>query len=106
LRLAFEGVTGLRLERFFDRWIYDATIPTLQYTAIIADGSVTVRFEQTGDIFDVPVTVSVMYSDGRVQNVVVPVTDSRVERTIPTTGLVRQVQVNRDYAAIAEFDQM
>jgi hypothetical protein len=106
LRRAFEGVTGLPLERFFDRWIYGAAIPTLRYAAIVADGSVTVRFEQDGDIFDVPVTVSVMYADGRVENVVVPVTDSRVERTIRTTGVVRQVQVNRDYGAIAEFQRM
>ena len=47
-----------------------------------------------------------MYMDGRVENVVVPVTDSRVERTIRTTGPVRQVQVNRDYGAIAEFERM
>ena len=106
LRRAFEGVTGLTLTRFFDRWIYAAAIPTLRYATIVADGSVTVRFEQSGDVFDVPVTVSVMYADGRVQNVVVPVTESVVERTIPTTGLVRQVQINRDYAAIAEFERM
>jgi len=37
--------------------------------------------------------------------VVVKVTDAQVEQTIPTAGAVRQVQVNRDNAALAEFDQ-
>jgi hypothetical protein len=28
-----------------------------------------------------------------------------VEQRIPTSGAVRQVQVNRDYAAVAQFEQ-
>ena len=65
------------------------------------------RFEQVGDqIFDIPVTVTITYTDGRTQDVVVAVTDRRVEWKMPTTGQVRQVEINRDQAAIAEFDQI
>ncbi len=35
----------------------------------------------------------------------VPVTERPVEHRIPTTGAVRQVQVNRDFAALAEFEE-
>jgi hypothetical protein len=35
----------------------------------------------------------------------VPVTDMVVERSLPITEVVRQVQVNRDSAAIAEFEE-
>ena len=67
---------------------------------------VNVRFEQAADlVFDVPVTVTITYANGRTQDVVVPVTEAVVERAIPTTDLVRQVQVNRDFAAIAEFEE-
>ena len=67
---------------------------------------VNVRFEQAADlVFDVPVTVTITYANGRTQDVVVPVTEAVVERSIPTTDLVRQVQVNRDFAAIAEFEE-
>jgi hypothetical protein len=38
-------------------------------------------------------------------DIVVPVTEAVVERSIPITDLVRQVQVNRDSAAIAEFEE-
>jgi hypothetical protein len=34
----------------------------------------------------------------------VPISERRVDQRIETTGLVRQVQINRDNAAIAEFD--
>jgi hypothetical protein len=103
---AFEAQTGLKLDRFFDRWIYGTGIPRINYRTTIADRAVTVRFEQTGDVvFDVPVTVTLTYSDGRIQDVIVPINDLRIERTITTTGQVRQVQVNRDNAALAEFDQ-
>jgi hypothetical protein len=66
---------------------------------------VTVRFEQLGDlVFDLPVTVTIDYRNGRTAEVIVPVTDKLVERTIPTDGPVRRVRVNQDFAALAEFD--
>jgi hypothetical protein len=105
LRLAFEAESGLSLERFFERWIYGSAVPRLRYATSVGAGGVTVRFQQTGDlVFDVPVTVSISYTDGRTQHVVVPVTERETARTIDTDGVVRQVQVNRDYAAVAEFD--
>jgi len=54
-------------------------------------------------VFDLPVTATLVYNDGRTVDVMVPVTDRRVEWTIPAAGVVRQVQVNRDFAAVAEI---
>ena len=106
LQRAFEAETGRSLARFFERWIYGAALPRLRYDTKIADGAVTVRFEQLGSlIFDVPVTVTVVYEDGRSTDHVVPVTAKAVERRIAVDGPVRSVEVNRDSAAIARFDQ-
>jgi hypothetical protein len=92
------------LDRFFERWIYGGGIPRVRYAAEIADTHVVIRFEQGGEqIFDVPVTVTLTYADGRTVNIVVPVTDVQVERIIPTDSQVRRVQVNQDSAALAEF---
>jgi hypothetical protein len=103
---AFELESGLVLDRFFERWIYGSGIPRLRYSTAVLGGEVRVVFEQTGgEIFDVPVTVTISYADGQALEVVVPVTDARVERTIPTTGVVRRVEVNDDGAALAEFDR-
>jgi hypothetical protein len=101
---AMEAESGRVLDRFFERWIYGSGIPRVRYGTQIAEKQVVVRFEQTGDqVFDIPVTVTISYADGRTVTVVVPVTDLEVERTIPTDGAVRRIQVNQDSAALAEF---
>ena len=106
LQRAFEQESGQSLERFFERWIHGATLPRLRYTARIEDGGVTVRFTQmTEPLFDVPVTVTVTFTDGRVTDVVVPVTDREVVKKIPVEGHVRNVAVNKDSAALADFDE-
>ena len=106
LRRAMETESARSLERFFGRWIYGAELPRLRYATTVTEGTVTARFEQVGDLlFDIPVTVTITYTDGRTHEVVVPVTERRVEQKIMTEGVVRQVQVNRDFAAIAIFEQ-
>jgi hypothetical protein len=106
LERAFESESGRTLDRFFERWIFGTQIPKIRYSTTIAPHAVTVRFEQLGDVvFDLPVTVTLTYANGRTADIVVPVTDMVVERSLPTTEVVRQVQVNRDSAAIAEFEE-
>jgi Peptidase family M1 domain len=106
LERALEAESGRVLDRFFERWIYGTDIPRIRYSTTLGNGAVNVRFEQAAElVFDVPVTVTITYANGRTQDVVVPVTEAVVERSIPTTDLVRQVQVNRDSAAIAEFEE-
>ena len=106
VRAAFEAASGRALNRFFEQWIYGVRIPTLRYTTTVQPGTVAVRFEQVGDVmFDVPVTVSVVYVDGRIRDEVVPVTEQRVEWTSPTNAAVKQILVNRDYAAVAVFER-
>jgi hypothetical protein len=106
LERALEAESGRVLDRFFERWIYGTDIPRIRYSTTLGNGVVNVRFEQAADlVFDIPVTVTLTYANGRTMDVVVPVTEAVVERSIPTTDLVRQVQVNRDSAAIAEFEE-
>jgi aminopeptidase N len=106
LRRAFEEESGRPLERFFERWIYGSEIPILRYGSTVEGSDVVVRFEQLGGaVFDVPVTVTVTYANGRTQETVVRVSDRLTEQRIPTSGAVRQVEVNRDYAAVANFEE-
>ena len=103
-RRVMEAESGRPLERFFEQWIYGPEIPRLRYATTIGDDGVTVRFEQLGNlVFDVPVTVTIVYRDGRTQDTMVPVSEQVVTATLATTGAVREVQVNRDSAAVAEF---
>jgi hypothetical protein len=106
LERAFESESGRTLDRFFERWIFGTQIPRIRYNTTIAPNAVNVRFEQLGDVvFDLPVTVTLTYANGRTTDIMVPVTEMVVEKSIPTTEVVRQVQVNRDSAAIAEFEE-
>jgi hypothetical protein len=103
----FEAESGQVLDRFFERWIYGTEIPRVSYRTAVAEREVIVRFEQIGQlIFDIPVTVSLVYADGRTKDSVVVLADKVTEATIAAEGTVRQVQVNRDFAAIAEFDEL
>lgn len=123
MRKAFEDASSRSLQRFFDRWVFDSTLPSVRVTTqvmkagaasdapILDSGDdrtptgefLLVRFDQGERVFDLPVTVSVQYADGRTSDVIVPVTDLIVERRIPLTGVFRTVEVNRDHAALAEF---
>ena len=103
---AMEKASGRSLDRFFTRWVHNAEMPTLRYTSVIHPGEVIVQFDQDSrTIFDVPVTVTLQYADGHLQDVIVPVSDAHVEQRIPTAGTVRDVQINRDSAALARFSE-
>ena len=102
-RAAMAKAAGRPLDRFFERWIYGSAIPTVRATSTVSGSELTVRFEQAGDPFDIPVTVSITYTDGKSEDVTVAVTEAVVERTLPLKGAVRMVEFNRDSGALAEI---
>ena len=94
LRRAFEAESGRPLERFFDRWIYGAAHSRASaMRARCNPASVAVRFEQIGerDLRHSGHGHDRVYADGRTQDVVVPVTERRVDGRLSTDGAVRQV---------------
>lgn len=107
-RAAMEAEAGRSLERFFARWIYGFALPRLTFTyrvEAIGGGrqEVVLRFDQDGDLFDVPVTVSLQYADRRVTDVLVPVTDRTVEMRVPLDGTLRGAVINNDTGTVAEI---
>jgi aminopeptidase N len=105
-RKAMEAASGRPLERFFETWIYGGTIPTIRFTVVQQSGSsLRVRFDQPGQVCDVPVTVTISYADGSSEDVIVPVTEESVEQAIPLKGTVRSVDVNRDGGALVEIEK-
>jgi hypothetical protein len=104
LQRAMEAETGQSLERFFERWIYSSGLPRVRYSTSIDAQEVVVRFEQTGDVYDVPVTVTLQYSDKSVDQVV-PITEAIVEKRFPLTGSLRNIEINDDNAALGTFER-
>jgi hypothetical protein len=108
LRTAMEAESGWLLERFFARWIYGSSLPRLTFGYRVesaADGrqEVILRVDQDGEIFDVPVTVTLQFTDKRVVNVLVPVTDRTAEMRVPFTGTLRSATINNDDGMLAEI---
>jgi len=106
LRQVLEAESGRSLETFFARWIYEAEIPRIRYAATIGGSAVTMRFEQVGgNVFELPVTVTLTFADGRSQDVIVQLDDRVIEWRLPIEGVVRRLQVNRDSAALAYLEE-
>jgi hypothetical protein len=103
LRLAMEAETGMSLDRFFQRWIYGSTIPRVKLTYRTEGTDVVLRIEQLGEVFDLPVTVIVQYSDRKNADVLVPVTEQVVERRVPLAGVLRGVEISKDDGMLAEI---
>jgi aminopeptidase N len=106
LRFAMEWESGRSLERFMDRWIHGSTLPNLTFShRVEAAGSgqeLVLRFEQVGEVFDVPVTVTVEYADRRSADVLVALTEQSVEARIPLDGVFRSVSVETRDGTLAE----
>jgi hypothetical protein len=100
-----EAAANRSFEHFFDDWIYGSQIPTVRFTVLSTTGNeLKVRFDQARE-FDLPITVSIAYTDGSSEDVVVEIANKTTERTIPLKGAVKNVDVNRDGAALAEFEK-
>jgi hypothetical protein len=105
LRKAMEEASGQDLNRFFERWIYDNGIPRLRFSSAVDGQELILRFDQSSDVFDVPVTVGVTYTDGKTAEFLVKVTSASTETRFPLTGTLRSVEPNVDDAALAHFDR-
>ena len=101
---AMEAETDISLERFFERWIYASGLPRVRYSTATEGQDVVVRFEQTGEVYDVPVTVTLQYQDKAVDHVV-SLTEAVTEKRLPLAGTLRSVEINGDYAALGHFER-
>lgn len=107
---AFEAEADRPLDDFFVRWIHEFDLPALRFDyrteARPADSGATdvvLRFEQDDPPFEIPVTVTLTYRSGDEQSVIVAVNGRTTEQRVPLRGALRDVEVNRDNAALAEI---
>jgi hypothetical protein len=102
VKAAFELEAKRDLDTYFDRWIYGSSLPHMKFSYTIEPGAVTVRFEQIGERFEVPVTVTLRHGTTSTE-VTVPVIEQLTTHRIPTPSQVRSVGVNEDDAAPVVF---
>ena len=108
-RAAMEAASGRPLGRFFDQWIYGSALPRLKFSYRIEDGAsgkdVVLHVEQIGEIFDVPLAVTLQYADRKAVDVVVPVTGRATDMRVALTGTLRGVDVDKDAGTLADVDK-
>ena len=102
-RKTMEAEAGRPLQRFFDRWIYGATLPNMTFTYRVEGNEAVLHFDQAGEVFDVPVTVTLQYMDNTRADVLVPVTEASAEMRVPLTGTLRIAEVSFDSGTLAEI---
>jgi aminopeptidase N len=102
LRAAFEAEAGIPLARFFERWILGSTLPRVRTTTHVepSGDTATIRIEQLGEVFDLPLTVMVEYVDGRAEELTIPVTSAVVERQIRLRGAIRRIFARDDLSLV------
>jgi len=111
LRLAMEAESGRSLRRFFDGWVHGAALPELRFSYRVQNAAagdrreVILRVDQTGELFDVPVTVELQYTDRAPVRVTMPVTDRINEMRVALTGTFRRAEVRDDDGTLAEVQQ-
>jgi hypothetical protein len=95
-RHAMEASSGLKLDRFFDRWVFGSTLPKVRVAWTVEGDALAVHAEQTGDVFDVPITLTLLYADRKPMDVTIPLLDRTADRRIPLEGQLRGVEIARD----------
>jgi aminopeptidase N len=83
LQTAFEAGTSIKLDRFFDMWIRGFARPAVRAGFENREEGGVIRIEQTRELFDFPLTVSVQYADGKTEERTIKVTDRIVEDRVP-----------------------
>jgi Peptidase family M1 domain len=105
-RAAMETVSGVSLERFFERWIYGSSLPRLKFAYTLDGNDAVLHVEQLGDdIFDFPLVVSLQYADRKAVDIVIPVTARSVEKRVPLAGTLRGIELNKDAGTLAEISK-
>ena len=62
-----------------------------------------IRIEQRGDVFDVPVTLTIQYQSGTSEDRLVRLSEAVTEVEVPLSAPLRSVEVNRDEGALVEI---
>jgi hypothetical protein len=104
LRNAFEIEAGRPLARFFDQWIYGSTLPRLKVQYRVEGAELSVHVDQIGEAFEVPVTLTLQYTDGKKTDVVVAVRDQSTDKRISLDSALQSVAINKDDGILAEIN--
>ena len=83
-----------------------STLPRLKFSYRVdpaaAGPQAVIHVEQMGEVFDLPLTLTLQYADGREVQITVPITERVVDLPIALSGTLRGIEINRDDGTLAE----
>lgn len=100
-RQVMEEASQMDLAPFFEAWVYGAAIPQVSFKSDVRDNQLSLRFEADAPVI-APITVTITYSSGRTEDVLVQMADKVATVTAPVTEPVRSITANADHAALVE----
>jgi hypothetical protein len=107
LERAFEEASGRDLSRFFEQWIRDDGVPTLEWSTGAAGpearGRLRLHVRQIGETYELPLCVAVDSEDGVSRSAVVNVSCPVEDFVLDLPGDSRGVRINPDHAALCEL---
>jgi hypothetical protein len=103
-RVVMEKASSRDLSAFFESWIYRTEVPQLQVRHTVEGSTATVTVQHRGEVIPVPVTITLVYTSGSTERLMIPVTERTVTRTLPLTGTLRALVVNQE-DSVAVFDR-
>jgi aminopeptidase N len=101
-RGAMEEETGMSLARFFSQWVDGTTLPRVKFSYRVDGTDVVLHAEQFGEIFELPLTVTLQYAD-RKTDVQMSLSEHITELRVPLTGSLRSADISRDDGPLAEI---
>jgi aminopeptidase N len=101
-KATMEREAGRPLSRFFDRWIDGSTLPRLVFSYRVEGDMVVLHVEQVGEVFDMPVAVTLRYENRLVSTVLIPVTERVVDQRVALAGPLRSAEINPNDGALVE----
>ena len=99
VRAAMEKESGQRLQPFFDAWIHGSGTPQVRVSWArdpAGPPAARLRVEQVGRVFPFPVTATLRYADGTLEDVPLVVSSQVFETALPLKGDLREITLNRD----------
>jgi len=106
-RQVLEEISGLDLERFFEYWVRDDGEPEVRWSATLGPRSdrprLNLRLEQIGEVFDLPLQVSIDYEDRPSTTKRVRLSLARQEHVFDLDGPFKRVRLNADLGALCQL---
>ena len=99
VRAAMEKESGQGLQPFFDAWIHGSGTPQVRVSWArdpAGPPAARLRLEQVGRVFPFPVTATLRYANGTLEDVQVIVSGQIFETVLPLKGDLREITLNRD----------